>query len=420
MFYIDLDHLKLVNDTHGHATGDAVLRILASRLKKLETPQIHSIRLGGDEFAILLKNTTYLQIRTLLSTLPQILSQPFHFKGISLQPTVSAGVAIYPIHATSAFELRHRADTALYHAKKRGRNRASMFSQAMKASEKRQHILQKNAEKALSENKIKIKYQPILDTQTHTLQILQALPVWPQSVTALTRGRALEALIDTRTFSNKISDALLSSTLHKLRSCHHNSENPVPVMLRFPIPTILADGFAQMLLAKLEGYGVKPSCLILEIPSHLLHRNDLQHLLQCLNTLTKNDVKLCVTQYLSCSLRLEDLQQLKISFLKIQSAALQKLNGNQNTQHLIRAATQFAHALNVKLILSDIKNTSILKEFSDLSLDFIQGDAISRPMTMTELYHAVSSHPESIGHTAPPVFSLNQTMTILRPAPRLN
>lgn len=393
LFYIDLDHLKLINDAHGHAAGDAALRVVSQRLKKLENLKATPIRFGGDEFALLLENSSCKSIRRLLESLPSILSQPFEFDGRHLSPKVSIGAAAYPVHAKNAYDLHSRADAALYHAKKRGRNRACMFSQAMKATEERQNILHKKAQQAISENQIKIRYQPIVSTRDKTIHLVQSVPSWPKSVTSLTRGRTLEDLMDTRGFSTQLSTLLLSATLTKMKNCQSKSEMPVTFMARLPLPTLLADDFAETLLAKLKLEGVQPCYFALEIPSYILHRNEAGYLLHSLNTLTRQGIQLCITQYLSGTLRLEDFQNLNVSFVKVQSPVLQRLYSNKQTSSLVKAATVFAHSVGTKVILADVKGHHNLRELAGLNLDLIQGNAITPPMSIKELYEANLPRP---------------------------
>ncbi len=120
---IDLDGFKTVNDDYGHDAGDFVLREIASRMKGVIRSSDTLARLGGDEFIFLVNevdthNSLILAIRRLI----EVVRQPLEFKSLSLEPTISCGVALFPANGRSEKELMNKADAALYQAKRQGKN----------------------------------------------------------------------------------------------------------------------------------------------------------------------------------------------------------------------------------------------------------------------------------------------------------
>jgi two-component system cell cycle response regulator len=124
----DLDHFKRVNDTYGHLTGDAVLKWIASRLRRSLRAFDHIGRYGGEEFMIILQNTDLEEGREIASRLRQTVSStPFHTDDINIKMTISLGLTQFRIGDT-AKSFIERADTALYQAKHTGRNRVSVIT----------------------------------------------------------------------------------------------------------------------------------------------------------------------------------------------------------------------------------------------------------------------------------------------------
>jgi len=124
---LDLDNLKAINDTHGHAAGDALLIEMASRLRvSLRASDVLS-RLGGDEFVLVAPEMDSLpQILTLADRMLDLLEKPVHVKGLDLVPAASIGVAIYPTDGSTPDALLARSDEALYAAKKLGGRRYAL------------------------------------------------------------------------------------------------------------------------------------------------------------------------------------------------------------------------------------------------------------------------------------------------------
>jgi diguanylate cyclase (GGDEF)-like protein len=117
VLYVDLYGFKAVNDTHGHATGDALLRAVAARLKTGIRSSDFAARLGGDEFAIVLVNAGMGAAATVAGKLAKIVSMPYPIDQLSIEISASIGVATHPESGTSSEALLHSADETMYQAK---------------------------------------------------------------------------------------------------------------------------------------------------------------------------------------------------------------------------------------------------------------------------------------------------------------
>jgi diguanylate cyclase (GGDEF)-like protein len=123
VIYLDLDGFKQINDTRGHTVGDALLRIVAGRLVKGVREEDTVGRLGGDEFMIALWHVSNVDnVATVASKLIEAISMPYIIEGHTVAVTTSAGIGIYPTHGEDADTLMKKADTALYAAKRAGKN----------------------------------------------------------------------------------------------------------------------------------------------------------------------------------------------------------------------------------------------------------------------------------------------------------
>ncbi len=129
ILFLDMDNFKTINDQHGHAAGDLLLKEVAHRIASLIRSEDSVARLGGDEFIILLEDITTVQDATTVANKIIINSQsPIQIHGLKVIATYSIGVAVYPYHGSSIQELLHNADEALYKAKASGRNRYELYN----------------------------------------------------------------------------------------------------------------------------------------------------------------------------------------------------------------------------------------------------------------------------------------------------
>jgi diguanylate cyclase (GGDEF)-like protein/PAS domain S-box-containing protein len=131
VMFLDLDHFKPVNDTHGHALGDKLLKAVAARLRSAVRKTDVVARLGGDEFVIMVGNLEIPEAATALAQkLVDSIGQPFDFDGRKVSTGASIGISLYPEHGDAAETLVDRADAAMYRAKTTGRSRYCIFDSA--------------------------------------------------------------------------------------------------------------------------------------------------------------------------------------------------------------------------------------------------------------------------------------------------
>jgi diguanylate cyclase (GGDEF)-like protein/PAS domain S-box-containing protein len=134
VMFLDLDKFKPVNDTYGHAVGDQLLKEVATRLQKCMRESDTVSRIGGDEFVVLLPTIEVeLDAMRVAEKILHVLNQPFELAGHSLHISGSIGIAVYPEHGGDEISLAHSADTAMYHAKSEGRNKAQLYGPEMQS-----------------------------------------------------------------------------------------------------------------------------------------------------------------------------------------------------------------------------------------------------------------------------------------------
>jgi diguanylate cyclase (GGDEF)-like protein len=131
VLYIDIDNFKHVNDSHGHAVGDELLRLFAARLKAGLRESDVTARLGGDEFAAILMRTSVAHAKTAADVLVDSLSRPYVVANLTLMSSASIGIAGYPDSAASPELLLKQADAAMYYAKTSGKRRCMIYDSLM-------------------------------------------------------------------------------------------------------------------------------------------------------------------------------------------------------------------------------------------------------------------------------------------------
>src|ERR1022692_3179727 len=178
-FYIDLDRFKVVNDSLGHAAGDALLQALALRLKTCVRECDTLARLGGDEFALVavgLENAA--EAAAISSRILRSLEAPFEIAGRQLRVTASIGATIYPQDGGDTCSLQQNADAAMYETKRRTRNGCEFFHADMGDVSRRQLDMEQRLACAVEKGEITLHYQPVYGMGDGRITALEALARW--------------------------------------------------------------------------------------------------------------------------------------------------------------------------------------------------------------------------------------------------
>jgi len=179
LLLLDLDNFKVVNDTLGHDSGDALLKLVADRLQQTLRSTDIICRIGGDEFVIIVEPTDdSSEVDGVASKILTALAAPFAVEGHQLYVSASIGVSIYPRDARDARTLTRSADTAMYHAKNKGKNGFEIFQPAMEERAQKRLKLEANLRRALENGELQLHYQPQIDLRSGRVVGVEALLRW--------------------------------------------------------------------------------------------------------------------------------------------------------------------------------------------------------------------------------------------------
>lgn len=176
--YIDVDRFKDINDTMGHAAGDALIMAVADRLCRALAPEDFLARFGGDEFAVLRRAADPDAITELSERLRRAFEENFDIYGQHIRMTASIGLSSAPDHGLSPQELMRHADIALYQGKNQGRDRAMVFSAEMAAEVEQRREVEVELQAAMDAGELYLHYQPVISCAQNRISGVEALLRW--------------------------------------------------------------------------------------------------------------------------------------------------------------------------------------------------------------------------------------------------
>ncbi len=381
---IDLDNFKQVNDLNGHAAGDRILVRMAERIGSLLPAGALLARLGGDEFACVVPydagRPDYVDrfCEKLIDTVPATISDP----GISVLVTVSIGIAstemVAPATAaqqsadaakcaaekTVAQALLHKADIAMYQAKKKGKNRHFWFEMPMELELQVRNEIESGIRKGLLNGEFEPFYEQQINLETNELVGFEMLARWHSPTLGDVSPEIFIPIAEEIGVITQLSDQLIDAALLEAMQWDPRltlSVNISPVQMRDP-------WFSQKLLKKLILHNFPPHRLDLEITESCLHQN-LGNVRVMITSLRNQGVRISLDDFGTGYSSLSQLRSLPFDRLKIDRSFIQELQSDTANPELIKAIISLGECLNLPVTAEGIENVQILetlKQFGQL------------------------------------------------------
>ncbi len=378
LLFIDLDRFKHINDTAGHAAGDALLTSIGQKLKSRARQSDLVARLAGDEFAVLLRNVDEGHVDTLAEQFRAILDETsFVYEGRSFEVSGSVGITRLNRHTLTPAHAMNCADAACQIAKRQGRNRIHMFdanddAQVLAGLEQ---SWSERLRRALARSQFSLQFQPILDL---TRPVLYGYEVFIRLTDTGTPLAPCAFLPQAERF--ELMPALDGWVLDRVSAVLRERCPPAGARLHINVSTtsLLDAGYRERLIGMLKQGVFAPGQLCLELrddqgPSRLAT------LLPELRELALLGLTLVLDGYGRGFVSLDELRQLPLGAVKFDGDLVQTLQADELGEPLLRAMTELAHALNLVVIAPLVEDAETLRRLRAVGVDCAQGFALGSP-----------------------------------------
>jgi diguanylate cyclase (GGDEF)-like protein len=379
LLLLDLDDFKLVNDTLGHGVGDELLRALAGRLTKFMRATDIAFRFGGDEFVILSPRVVDpVQLQALANAAMRAFDEPLAVGAQLLRVRGSAGVALYPNDAVDAASLVLAADTAMYEAKRMGKNTFAVFQPRMLNDTTRRVQLEADLREAISHRQLRVLYQPIVDLGTQRLVGVEALLRWEHPQLGMVSPVEFIPIAETSGLIVDIGQWVLHAACLQIRRWHdaghrlHVAVNVSALQIR--------RGIQAQIDAALRASGADPRALQIEITEHSMVEDLASNVAQ-LEAVRALGIQVAVDDFGTGLSSLAYLKRLPIGKLKIDRAFVKDLPDSSDDAAIASAIISMAHSLSLTVVAEGIETTAQRDFLAAQRCDFAQGFLYSRPVT---------------------------------------
>ncbi|MGH8494631.1 MAG: putative bifunctional diguanylate cyclase/phosphodiesterase [Gammaproteobacteria bacterium] len=375
LLYLDLDGFKAVNDKFGHETGDTLLRLVANRLRSALRADDFIGRLGGDEFAVLIEDVADAgDVANVAEKIIDTLTLPLNIGGHDVNVGVSIGIATGPANGTDANALARFADLAMYRAKDRGGNRYQFYSDALHAEVERRADMEVDLRDAHRRGEFALRYEPQVELASNRIVGLEALLHWNHPERGIMPVGEFLPLLERFGMIGVVGDWLLEEGCSELSSWQ---ELPGRAQLRLAVNLSivqLADVMlAGRILDMLDGVGVAPSQLDVEVPEFVLVQDDRRALIT-LRELQEHGVGIVIDGFGTGGSSLSHLKRLPpVRMLKIDRSLIADVPGNAGDRAIATAAIALAHSLGTKVTAEGVESEWQRRFLQQAGCDFGQG-----------------------------------------------
>ena len=375
---IDLNRFKEINDTLGHQTGDAVLKILGDRLNDFNSKQTIVARIGGDEFAVLIRDeksdeSTAILIQQILTAI----SLPFLSNGISLQLSASIGIARLPDDSELDTELMMFSDIAMYEAKKTRREYCA-YNQCNNNFTVRNLSISTQIKQAIDEHQFAMYYQPKVDIKTNKVIGFEALMRWQHPDLGFISPADFIAIAEQSSLIKPLTFYSLEQSLQQLKILHaENHQVSIAVNLSAMLlqDITLADDIAMLL----QKHNADTQWLELEITESAIV-DDLEHAIIMLNKIRELGISLSIDDFGTGYASLSYLKKLPVQQLKIDKLFVEEIDISKSDRIIIQSTIDLSHDLGLKVVAEGIETESIYRLLNKIGCDTAQGYWISKPL----------------------------------------
>ncbi|MEX0852296.1 MAG: EAL domain-containing protein [Bauldia sp.] len=373
---IDLDRFKSVNDTLGHAVGDAVLKMVADRLKAAVRDSDVAARLGGDEFAILSSALAHPEDAAVLAErIVRQIGEPFVYDGHNIEIGASIGIAVAPGDGRNADTLLKNADLALYRAKTEGRGAYHFFEQDMDAALQRRRVLETGLRQAIARNELRLVFQPVFNLADNRVSGLEALVRWYHPERGTISPAEFIPIAERSGLIIPIGEWVLRQACAAAASW----PDDITVSVNLSAVQFRSRGLLQHVRSALQDSGLRPQRLELEVTESLLLA-EVEFTLPTLHQLRGLGVRVSMDDFGTGYSSLSYLRSFPFDKVKIDQSFVRDLASGEGGRAIVSAVIGLGRSLGMSTTAEGVETEDQLDLVRDQGCTEVQGFLLSPPL----------------------------------------
>lgn len=375
--FIDLDNFKLINDSLGHGTGDALLQAIAQKLTEITGPDGYVARLGGDEFVVILHG--HADIENRMQVICQNLRKPFSINGVALQVTCSAGLSQYPVDGKTIDELCAKADMAMYQAKAAGRNGVKLFSHQMAATVNEKLTRTAALRNAIGADQLVLHFQPQYELATGKITGVEALVRWHHPDHGLLSPAEFIPLAEETGLIGELGEIVLAKACAQAKLWQSEGFAPFRMGVNVSARQFEDPRFASTVAQILSATDLDPGWLEIEITESMVMRDDESSILH-MKELALLGVSIALDDFGTGYSSLSSLKRFPITRLKIDRSFVVDLPNDAESAAITSAIVAMASQMGLRTIAEGVEYEAQARFLQQSGCGEAQGYHFCKPL----------------------------------------
>jgi diguanylate cyclase (GGDEF)-like protein len=379
LLFIDLDGFKSVNDTFGHAAGDALLTEVAQRFRSRTRESDTLARIGGDEFTVILNHVESKEnVGKVAESFIESLRAPFLIAGHEVTVGASIGISISGSDLQEDGDLLQQADSAMYVAKRDGKNRFVYFSKDLGISVRERFTLEIDLRRALANREITIAYQPEFDLKTNSIIRFEALARWIHPALGNIPPLQFIAVAEETGLIIPLGAQILEMACTEALGWQKLAPRPIQVAVNVSSVQFARASFVDEVKDVLAKTGLSGSLLQLELTESAT-LIDIQHAANTIQRLKEIGVTVAIDDFGTGYSCLSYLPKLAFNALKIDRSFVRQMIESPEAKALVESILTLARNLDMQVIVEGVENREQLRMIGELGGNEAQGYLLGRP-----------------------------------------
>ncbi len=381
VLFLDLDRFKHINDSLGHPVGDQLLQGIARRLREQLRGVDTVARRGGDEFIVLIPGVQHASdVERVAGKLMGAFEQPFHAGGHELFMSSSMGISLFPEHGEDVASLVKNADSAMYQAKARGRNRIEFYTPELSVQATERMLLEHDLRRAIERGELQLYYQPKQCLDSGRLVGAEALLRWHHPERGEISPERFVAIAEENGSILELGDWVLQEACRQLGRWQRDYQPFGSLAVNLAGPQLRQPQLVERIRTLLAAEQLAPSSLQLEITETFV-MNQKEEALPVLRALKELGLQLAIDDFGTGYSSLSHLKRLPIDILKIDQSFVAGLPDDPDDAAITRAIIALGRSLQLTVIAEGVETKSQERFLAFEGCQQIQGYVLSRPLS---------------------------------------
>lgn len=384
LFYVGLDNFNWVTDYLGYQITEVALKNIANRLIAILPPKGYLARTDNDSFVFIIpnfKNKDF--INQLAEKIIKTIENQIMVEEYELFISSSIGISFYPDNGDNKLILLENARTALYHAKKLGKNNYQIYSFDRDISSHKKYVLERDLRKAIQNEDFEIYYQPQVNPNSGVIEGAEALIRWNHKDWGVVSPAEFIPIAEEKHLIHHIGNWVIRTVCKQLQTWRNEGYTLYPISINISPIRFLKPGIVEVVKKELEHYQIPAKYLEIEITESILLQNE-KNVSETLNALKELGIRIALDDFGTGYSSFHYLQKFNLDTLKIDKIFIQNLD-SEDTSNIKEAAivSSFLHlakGLNMKVVAEGVEEYEQMEFLKQKECDLIQGYLYSKPV----------------------------------------